>query len=716
MLLQNRPGVRLFNAVAGTCHRLGLRKVHFDPQWIEAAAQKSVQHDNFGSDRYRYPLELLCQDYDQDRNLTPLGKLVCQKSLVHILSNRLKIQQAVEADPEIAREDIRRPLFVLGLPRTGTTLLYNLLAEDPAARPLMFWESMSPAPTPRPESYSTDPRIARSRQRVQRLNQIFPDLKHIHEFRGDGPEECLGLLMNCLLTPFMRGEIPRYRQWLDDISDSEVDAAYAEYRLQLQLLQRHVRREHWILKCPSHLYGLGSILKTFPDAAVVQTHRDLSQAVPSLCSLGGVVEQLCYRKIDKSWIGLYTLRTIGQMLDRGLRGRDAVDPQGDRVLDLNFQNIVADPIGVVRKIYERFSYPFTPDFEAALKRKVAADQHAYQPKHAYRLSEFGLTEVDLMQRFREYSDRFIGSAQPSKNAVPVSQNLDTTLGAARRVSHGSANIEYFSRGAGPAVVLLPALAATVQEFKPLITALNAAGHRTLAIHFPGVGESDQPIRTQPTLWDFADQIATVLEDAGVPAAERTVLVGRGLGNRVARTFATRYRSRTAAVVLLAAGGKGRGRPDRSVIRKYLALQIPGLPLSRRRKILESLLCVGRDVLPDDACRKPSFRALRLQAGAVLRTKSETWHAGGTAPILVIQGEQDQIAPPRLAEELRQEFPDRVELAFVPNAGHALLYDQPEFVCRRIIDFLQSREVALEPNRDDDLRSVPRETPSLVVSN
>lgn len=713
MLLQDRPGVRLFNAAAGICHRMGLRKIRFDPQLIEAAARKTVQYENFGSDRYRHPLELLCQDYDRDQNLTPLGKLVCQKSLVHVLSNRLKIQQAVETDPEITRENIRRPLFILGLPRTGTTLLYNLLAEDPAARPLMFWESMSPAPPPRTENYASDPRIARGRQRVQRLNQIFPELKHIHEFRGDGPEECLGLLMNCLLTPFMRGEITRYRQWLDDVPDAEVDAAYAEYRLQLQLLQRHVQRDHWILKCPSHLYGLGSILKTFPDAAVVQTHRDLSQAVPSLCSLGGVVEQLCYRKIDKSWIGLYTLRTIEQMLDRGVRGRDAVDPQGERVLDLNFQNIVADPIGVVRKIYERFSYPFTPEFEAALKHKVATDQHAHQPKHAYRLSEFSLTEIDLTQRFRDYSDRFIGSAQPQKNAVPVTQNFDTALGAVRQVRHGAAKIEYFSRGTGPAVVLLPALAATVQEFEPLIAALNATGYRTLAIHFPGVGESDQPIRSQPTLWDFADQIATVLEDAGVPAAERAVLVGRGLGNRVARTFATRYRSRTAAIVLLGAGGKGRGRPDRSVIRKYLALQIPGLSLPRRRKILESLLCVGRDVLPDHACRKPSFRALRLQAGAVLRTKSEAWHAGGTAPILVIQGEQDQVAPPRLAEDLRQEFPDRVELAPVPNAGHALLYDQPEFVSRRIVEFLQGRELAAEADREDDLRSVTLETPSLV---
>jgi hypothetical protein len=407
MSFQDRPAVRLFNGVVGSLSRVGLLRSEFDPQALEAQARKPGLGRDFGSNRYRTPLEILCRDYSQDAELTPLGRLVCSKSLVHQLQNRLMIQQALQSDPGIQQEEIRRPLFVLGLPRTGTTLLFNLLAEDPQSRPLMFWESLSPAPPPRPETYESDRRIARGRRMVARLNQMLPELKSIHEFRGDGPEECLGLLMNSFLTPFFRGHIPGYRQWLDDLSDAEVDGAYAEYRGQLQMLQRHVKGGHWILKCPSHLYGLGSLLRTFPDAAVVQTHRSLSESVPSLCSLSATVEQLCYQRIDGERIGQRTMRTVGQLLERGLRGRDAVDPQGERVMDLQFREIVSDPIHAVRKIYDHFNYPFTPEFESRMRRRLATDQHARQPKHAYSLSDFGLTDADLRQRFADYADRFL---------------------------------------------------------------------------------------------------------------------------------------------------------------------------------------------------------------------------------------------------------------------------------------------------------------------
>jgi hypothetical protein len=408
MPIQDRFVVRAFNGAVRGLQRLGCRIPSFDPDRVEQSARRSTGLSDFGPARYRAPLELLCQSYVEDRDLTPMGQLLCHGMLTHCLRNRLLVQRDVQADPGLRDEPIRRPLFVLGLPRTGTTLLFNLLAQDPACRPLMFWESMQPAPSPRPETYETDRRIAAGRYRMKKLNDALPELRHIHEFQSEGPEECLGLLMNAFLTPFFRGKITRYRQWLDDIPDSEVDAAYAEYQLQLQLLQRHVKGSHWILKCPSHLYGLGSLLRTFPDAAVVHTHRDLTKSVASLCSLSDTFEELVYHPVDPLEIGQRTLHSTGQLLGRGLRGRDAADPDGRRVLDIAFQDTVRQPLETVERIYAHFGYPFTPEFRQKVEQFLAEDAQRRQqvPRHAYTLEPYGLSAAGLRHQFRDYLERF----------------------------------------------------------------------------------------------------------------------------------------------------------------------------------------------------------------------------------------------------------------------------------------------------------------------
>jgi hypothetical protein len=407
MAIQARPILRVFNGVGRMLRRRGWQIPRFDPDRLEQTARKRTGLSDFGSPRYREPLARLCRSYTEDPELTLFGRVFVREMLITLLKNRLQIAKSLSDDPGIRQEEVRRPLFVLGLPRTGTTLLFNLLAQDPAARPLMIWESMHPAPPPRPETYQTDPRIATCRYRINKLHQALPELANIHEFAKEGPEECLGLLMNAFLSPFFRGRIPYYRDWLDEIDDAEVDAAYAEYKEQLQILQRHVKGSHWILKCPSHLYGLGSILRTFPDAAVVHTHRDLARSVPSLLSLSETFEELCYHPVNREMIGQTMLRAVGQLLDRGLQGRDAADPEGRRVLDINFQDTVGNPLGTVERIYAHFGYPFTPEFRERVERFLAEDakrRHGLQ--HRYTVEQYGLTAEELRNRFRAYSERF----------------------------------------------------------------------------------------------------------------------------------------------------------------------------------------------------------------------------------------------------------------------------------------------------------------------
>jgi hypothetical protein len=407
MAIQARPIIRIFNGIGRTLRNRGWQIPKFDPERLEQTARKRTGLSDFGSSRYRTPLERLCRSYTDDPELTLFGRLFVREMLINLLKNRLLIAKSLADDPGILQEEVRRPLFVLGLPRTGTTLLFNLLAQDPACRPLMVWESMHPAPPPKPETYQTDPRIATCRYRMKRLNQVLPNLAHIHEFPLEGPEECLGLLMNAFLSPFFRGRIPYYRDWLDEIDDQEVDAAYAEYKAQLQLLQRHVKGSHWILKCPSHLYGLGSILRTFPDAAVVYTHRDLARSVPSLLSLSETFEELCYHPVNREMIGQTMLRAVGQLLDRGLHGRDAADPDGRRIFDINFRDTVGDPLGTVERIYTHFGYSFTPAFKQRVEQFLADDaQRRHGVRHTYTLGQYGLTPDQLHDRFRSYTERF----------------------------------------------------------------------------------------------------------------------------------------------------------------------------------------------------------------------------------------------------------------------------------------------------------------------
>jgi hypothetical protein len=407
MRLLRRTGppwaIRLFNAAAGLSERLGLPQAALDERQLLDAACRDANLTDFGEYDFSEPLRILLHDYETQSALTPFGRMLVRLSLRSLLSNRLRIQDQLKSHPEILDWPIRRPLFVLGLPRTGTTLLYNLLAQDPEARPLRTWEAVAPAPRRGESGRQPDPRIRRTVGVVRLIRWLAPRLQSVHPIHAEGPEECSRLLMNTFVTAYalMENHVPGYRDWFFGLPPERLELAYRDYARQLQVLQwQHAPRGHWLLKSPVHLFALEALMNVFPDAAIVQLHRDPRRVVPSLCSLFAVYQGMASDRDRSRQLGAEILSLCAEGVRRADRAREAAPP--GRILDLDYAQLMADPMAAIREVYESLNYPFTDEFNHRARQWHQANPQHKHGKHRYRLEQFGLTEEQIDRQFEPY--------------------------------------------------------------------------------------------------------------------------------------------------------------------------------------------------------------------------------------------------------------------------------------------------------------------------
>lgn len=396
--------LRSLHTLAGGLQWVGLGRADLDPDRLMAEATKKSGLSDFGPEPWSEPFQQLALSYDADPLLGPIGRGAVRSSLIGLLTNRLEITEEARKEPSLRTDPVPRPVFVLGMARSGTTWMYNLLAQDPGARPLQTWEAVRPIPSPRPESYETDPRIEVVNRGLKGLDKLVPAMRAIHPIRARGPEECLPLLWNSLMTPFYRGRVEPYREWLAQRPTEEFDRSYEFYRLQLQILQRYVRREHWILKSPAHLYSVDSLIHAFPDAVVVQTHRDPTAVLPSWCSLTATMDQIFYPKVDPKEVGQRTMRILKGCLDRNRRARQTL-PAG-RIIDVGYNNLIADPRSTVEHIYRTSGIPYTEAIDRAVRDLIDRDQKSERPKHRYSPEDFGMTRTQIENELGDYLHDF----------------------------------------------------------------------------------------------------------------------------------------------------------------------------------------------------------------------------------------------------------------------------------------------------------------------
>jgi hypothetical protein len=401
-----RPlGLRLLNGAGRAARATGLPVLRLDPETLMARAARRTGLHDFGDDAFRDPLRRLVHSLEHEAELTLLGRLIARTDLVRLLENRLHMTAEHRRHPEIAAAPIERPLFILGLPRTGTSILHELLAQDPANRVPMTWEAMHPWPPPERATYESDPRIAQVEKHYAGVDRLIPNFKSMHPMGALLPQECVALtahdFASMVFTPTYR--IPSYQAWLDA---ADLHGVYAAHRRQLQYLQWRCPGERWVLKSPGHLWALDALLDVYPDARIVQTHRDPLKVVASLTSLVTMLRSMTSDRIDPLEIGAEWTALLAAGLERSIAVRARRLPEGPRVLDVHFAELMRDEIGTVRRIYEHFGLALGADAEARMRRFLAANAHDKHGAHRYTLAPSGLDAAVERRRYAAYQHRF----------------------------------------------------------------------------------------------------------------------------------------------------------------------------------------------------------------------------------------------------------------------------------------------------------------------
>jgi hypothetical protein len=369
---------------------------------IEAARTQTGLTD-IGDPSILEGLGILLKSYKDEAKYTERGSQIAHAELVTQMANRMKVEDWLAKHPELLARPVEKPLFVFGLPRTGTTLLINLLASDPGRIAFRRWLAYDPVPPPMPEEIHAGPRYQAMQDKTQMALKFMPEIAAIHYEDADSPTECQFAMAPsfCAQVYESQADVPGYRQWF--YHEADYLPAFRFQKRLLQMLQANTPGR-WTLKNPWHPLFLDALTEVFPDAQLVMTHRDPAEVVGSICSLIKHVRGVYSDDVDLHKIGRTFIETFHWMIDRQQAFR-AKHGQ-DSILDIQYADVMRDPLREVRRIYDRFDEPFTPEAAAAMDAYMAANPKGKHGSHSYELAEYGLTKEGVHAEFAEYIERY----------------------------------------------------------------------------------------------------------------------------------------------------------------------------------------------------------------------------------------------------------------------------------------------------------------------
>jgi hypothetical protein len=397
-----RTAVGALNVGGKALRSVGVDAPSLDVDALSAAARRRARLEHFGAWAIDEPLERLMHAYRAEAQLTTLGRVTVRELIVSLLENLLRLEAERARFPALAEFTIEAPVFIVGLPRTGTTLLHGLMSEDAENRVPRTWEVMYPATFPNtPEGIDAARQL--TAQRLEWANRLAPQFRTIHPLAPDLPQECIAITAQVFssIQFHTTHDVPSYEAWLEGRSQS---LAYEfHYRL-LQHLEARRPGRRWVLKAPGHLFALDDLLARYPDAKIIHTHRDPLRVMASMASHATVLRRAFSDAANPSQIAAdWTVRWAGA-LEKFLAIRDRHPP--DRFLDLSYEAIEGAPLETIERIYAFLGWPLTTPARTAMMRFLEANPKDKHGAHRYALSQYGLDREVELKRFADYCARF----------------------------------------------------------------------------------------------------------------------------------------------------------------------------------------------------------------------------------------------------------------------------------------------------------------------
>lgn len=371
----------------------------FSADELEDGACAATGLEDFGSGYYRAGLERIVEALNTEADLNELGRVIQHATISNALIQRLKVEDTYARHPEIDEQVVGGPVFVIGLPRTGTTALSQLVAADPQFRSLRMWESQAPTPPPESATQHDDPRIAQAEAGLKMLDDMFPLMKTLYNSEATAPTECQDLMGMSFRTFHFDGAVraPAYLAWL---MDCDMRETYTYHRRVLKLLQWHCPPDLWHLKTPVHMFALDALVAAYPDAKFLWSHRDPAKVMGSVCSLIHYVRSWSSDRDDAHELGAEQIDSWAEAVRRAMDFRRRM---GDgRFADVSFADLQADPVSTLQNSYESLGLTFTDASRASVQRWAEGHRPGSRGAHDYDLADYGLTPEGVRERFADY--------------------------------------------------------------------------------------------------------------------------------------------------------------------------------------------------------------------------------------------------------------------------------------------------------------------------
>ena len=386
--------------------------VTLDVEGLLGEAAEAEQLSDFGDDSFRGPLEVLITALNEEAGLNALGRSMQYERILNSLRNRLRLGEWLRRHPEILTEELLPLVAIVGLPRTGTTMLQRILASDARFHTGRSYELNTPAPYMDWDPAGTDQRIVEAERRQQRILDANPTVASILPMGPLAPNEEIRLLDHSFLSyvPTSYAHIPSYARF---VAETDNRPAYEYLKLQLQFLQwqkkqRGETAERWLLKSPYHLHWMRTLLDVFPNLQVIATHRDPAVSIPSVTSLFYNLWIIGDENANKRTVAGETADVFARGM---LHTMDTRAGSEDRFFDVWYEDTVSAPMDVIEDVYGFIGVALTPDVRAEMERHLGENRRSDRPVHEYTLEEYGYTEAGIRSMFERYCQRFIDGRQ-----------------------------------------------------------------------------------------------------------------------------------------------------------------------------------------------------------------------------------------------------------------------------------------------------------------